>query len=74
MVHALLISRLAAQLRIKRLNRGLTQTQLADLAIEKGTHSVCMNVYARIIAALDCELTVVPAVMPTLEALAEIFV
>ncbi|EJZ60492.1 hypothetical protein I1A_004857 [Pseudomonas fluorescens R124] len=55
MVHALLISRLAAQLRIKRLNRGLTQAQLADLAIEKGTHSVGMNVYARIIAALDCE-------------------
>lgn len=83
MDHVLLMSRLAAQLRLKRMNCGLTQAQLADLArvtrykviaIEKGTLSAGMNAYARVIAALDCELTVVPAVMPTLEELAEIFV
>ena len=83
MDHVLLMSRLAAQLRLKCMNRGLTQAQLADLArvtrykviaIEKGTLSAGMNAYARVIAALDCELTVVPAVMPTLEELAEIFV
>ena len=83
MDHVLLMSRLATQLRIKRRERGLTQAQLADLArvtpykviaIEKGTLSVGMNAYARVIAALDCEFTVVPAVMPPLEELAEIFV
>ncbi|WP_242209565.1 MULTISPECIES: helix-turn-helix domain-containing protein [unclassified Pseudomonas] len=83
MDHVLLMSRLAAQLRIKRRARGLTQAQLADLArvtrekviaIEKGYLSVSMNAYARVIAALDCELTVIPAVMPTLEEVAEIFV
>ncbi|SEN02335.1 helix-turn-helix domain-containing protein [Pseudomonas sp. ok266] len=83
MDHVLLMSRLAAQLRIKRRARGLTQAQLADLArvtrykviaIEKGALSVGMNAYARVIAALDCELTVIPAVMPALEEVAEIFV
>jgi transcriptional regulator with XRE-family HTH domain len=83
MDHVLLMSRLAVQLRIKRRERGLTQAQLAELArvtrnkviaIEKGTLSVGMDVYARVIAALDCELTVIPAVMPTLEEVAEIFV
>jgi DNA-binding XRE family transcriptional regulator len=83
MDHVLLMSRLAVQLRIKRWERGLTQAQLAELArvtrnkviaIEKGTLSVGMDAYARVIAALDCELTVIPAVMPTLEEVAEIFV
>jgi hypothetical protein len=32
------------------------------------------NAYARVIAALDCEFDVNPAVMPTLEEVAEIFV
>ncbi len=83
MDYVLLMSRLAAQLRIRRRERGLTQAQLAELArvtrnkviaIEKGTLSVDMNAYAPVIAALDCELTVSPAVMPTLEEVAEIFV
>ncbi|MFJ7311254.1 helix-turn-helix domain-containing protein [Pseudomonas sp. NPDC098747] len=82
MDHFLLISRLATQLREKRLNRGLTQAQLADLAgltrykviaVEKGTLSVSMNAYARVLGALDCELAVVPAFMPTLEELADLF-
>jgi len=82
MDHVLLMSRLAAQLRKKRMTVGLTQAQLADLArvtrykviaIEKGSLSVSMDAYARVIAALDCELGVVPAVLPTLEELAEIF-
>ncbi|MDR9860921.1 MULTISPECIES: helix-turn-helix domain-containing protein [Pseudomonas] len=82
MDHSLLISRLGTQLREKRINRGLTQAQLADLAgltrykviaVEKGTLSVGMIAYARVLGALDCELAVVPAVMPTLEELGDLF-
>ncbi len=82
MDHSLLISRLGIQLREKRINRGLTQAQLADLAgltrykiiaIEKGTLSVGMIAYARALAALDCELAVVPVTMPTLEELGDLF-
>ena len=82
MDHVLLMSRLAVQLRIKRRARGLTQAQLADLArvtrykviaVEKGTLSVGMIAYARVLAALDCELSVVPATMPTLEELGDLF-
>ncbi|WLH35282.1 helix-turn-helix domain-containing protein [Pseudomonas sp. FP2196] len=82
MDHSLLINRLGLQLREKRINRGLTQAQLADLAgltrykiiaIEKGTLSVGMIAYARVLAALDCELAVVPATMPTLEELGDLF-
>lgn len=82
MDYSLLISRLGNQLREKRINRGLTQAQLADLAgltrykviaVEKGTLSVGMIAYARVLAALDCELSVVPATMPTLEELEDLF-
>lgn len=82
MDYAFLISRLGVKLREKRLNRGLTQAQLADLAgltrykviaVEKGTLSVGMIAYARVLAALDCELSVVPATMPTLEELGDLF-
>ncbi|WP_434709220.1 transcriptional regulator [Pseudomonas sp. R1-1] len=82
MDYSFLISRLGVQLREKRLNRGLTQVQLADLAgltrykviaVEKGTLSVGMIAYARVLAALDCELAVVPATMPTLEELGDLF-
>lgn len=78
MDYALLISRLGSQIREKRMNRGLTQAQLAELAgltrykiiaVEKGTLSVGMIAYARMLAALDCELAVIPAAMPTLEEL-----
>lgn len=82
MDHSLVISRLGTQLREKRIHRGLTQAQLADLAgltrykviaVEKGTLSVGMIAYARVLGALDCELTVVPAAMPTLEELGDLF-
>ncbi|QJP98044.1 helix-turn-helix domain-containing protein [Pseudomonas fluorescens] len=82
MDYILLITRLGDQLREKRIRRGLTQAQLADLAgltrykviaVEKGTLSVGMIAYARVLGALDCELAVVPAAMPTLEELGDLF-
>lgn len=82
MDYFLLIARLGNQLREKRIGRGLTQAQLADLAgltrykviaVEKGTLSVGMIAYARVLGALDCELAVVPAAMPTLEELGDLF-
>ncbi|MFJ2492821.1 helix-turn-helix domain-containing protein [Pseudomonas iridis] len=82
MDYSLLINRLGSQLREKRINRGLTQAQLAELAgltrykviaVEKGTLSIGMIAYARVLGALDCELDVIPAVMPTLEELGDLF-
>ncbi|MGE8188243.1 helix-turn-helix transcriptional regulator [Pseudomonas sp. NPDC086278] len=82
MDHALLISRLGKLIREKRINRGFTQAKLAELAgltrqkviaVEQGTLSVSMLAYARVLGALDCEFAVVPAAMPTLEELAELF-
>ncbi|WP_253436084.1 helix-turn-helix transcriptional regulator [Pseudomonas migulae] len=82
MDHALLISRLGRQIREKRMNRGITQAQLAELAgltrqkviaVEKGALSVSMMAYARVLGALECELKVIPAAMPTLEELGELF-
>ncbi|WP_456020440.1 helix-turn-helix domain-containing protein [Pseudomonas protegens] len=82
MDHSLVINRLGNQLREKRINRGLTQAQLAQLAgltrykviaVEKGTLSVGMVAYARVLGALDCELAVIPAAMPTLEELGDLF-
>lgn len=76
MDYSLITHRLGQQLRQRRLNRGLTQAALASLAcltrqkviaIEKGDLSVGMMAYARVLAALDAELTVVPAVIPTLD-------
>jgi transcriptional regulator with XRE-family HTH domain len=64
------------------MNRGLTQANLAELAgltrqkviaVEKGTLSVSMSAYARVLGALDCEFAVIPAAMPTLEELGELF-
>ncbi|OOG12526.1 helix-turn-helix domain-containing protein [Pseudomonas sp. B21-040] len=82
MDYSLIITRLGDQIREKRINRGLTQAQLAELAgltrykviaVEKGTVSVGMIAFARILAALDCELSVIPAAMPTLEELGDMF-
>lgn len=82
MDYSLLISRLAKQIREKRMNRGLTQAHLAQLAgltrqkviaVEKGSPSIGMVAYARVLGALDCELTVIPAAMPTLEELGDLF-
>ncbi|RON19789.1 helix-turn-helix transcriptional regulator [Pseudomonas frederiksbergensis] len=82
MDYSLLIYRLGKQIREKRMNRGLTQANLAELAgltrqkviaVEKGTLSVSMSAYARVLGALDCEFAVIPAAMPTLEELGELF-
>lgn len=82
MDHALITQRLGEQIRQRRLNRGHTQAVLASLAnitrqkviaIEKGDLSVGMLAYARVLAALDCELSVVPAAMPTLDEIHGVF-
>lgn len=82
MDYFLIATRLGEQIRQRRLNRGLTQVRLAALAgvtrqkiiaIEKGDLSVGMTAYARVVGALDCELAVVPAVMPTLDEIQGIF-
>jgi HTH-type transcriptional regulator / antitoxin HipB len=82
MDHSLIIERLAKQIRTRRLNRGLTQLQLAAradlprqkiIAIEQGNPSVAMAAFAKALAALDCELQVVPAVMPTLDDIQGMF-
>ncbi|MDP3978306.1 MAG: helix-turn-helix domain-containing protein [Pseudomonas sp.] len=82
MDYSLITRRLGEQLRQRRLNRGLTQAALASLAgitrqkviaIEKGDLSVGMVAYARVLAALDCELNVVPAAMPTLDEIHGVF-
>lgn len=82
MDYSLISLRLGEQLRQRRLNRGLTQAALASLAcitrqkviaIEKGDLSVGMMAYARVLAALDAELNVVPAAMPTLDEIQGVF-
>lgn len=82
MDYLLITHRLGEQLRQRRLNRGLTQAKLASLAgitrqkviaVEKGDLSVGMLAYARVLGALDCELSVVPAAMPTLDEIQGVF-
>jgi len=82
MDYSLIAQRLGQQLRQRRLNRGLTQVALASLAcltrqkviaIEKGDLSVGMMAYARVLAALDAELTVVHAAIPTLDEIHGVF-
>jgi len=82
MDYSLITTRLGEQIRHRRLNRGLTQARLAALAgitrqkviaIEQGTLSVGMTAYARVLGALDCELAVVPAAMPTLDEIQGVF-
>lgn len=82
MDYFLIATRLGEQMRQRRLNRGLTQARLAAfagvtrqkiIAIEKGDLSVGMTAYARVVGALDCELAVVPAAMPTLDEIQGIF-
>lgn len=79
---AFIISRLAHQIRQLRINRGLTQAELGRLAritrqkviaVEQGSPSVGMASYAQVLAALDCELEVIPATMPTLDEIQGIF-
>jgi transcriptional regulator with XRE-family HTH domain len=82
MDYSLLIYRLGIQIREKRLSRGLTQADLAQIAgltrqkvvaVEKGTLSVGVSAYARVLGALDCELAVIPAAMPTLDEVQDLF-
>ena len=82
MDYSLITQRLGDQLRQRRCNRGLTQAALAALAgitrqkviaLEKGDLSVGMMAYARVLAALDAELTVVSAAMPTLDEIHGVF-
>lgn len=82
MDYSLITTRLGEQIRQRRLSRGLTQAKLAALAgitrqkviaIEKGDLSVGMVAYARILGALDCEFSVVPARMPTLDEIHGVF-
>lgn len=76
MDHQVVIHRLGQQIRDRRLSRGFTQAELARIAgltrqkivaVEKGSNVVNMGAYARAIAALDCELAMVVAAMPTLD-------
>jgi len=78
----LLQNQLAQQLRQLRKHRGLTQAQLAELAmidrkqvilVEKGLGSVSFEFYSKIIAALGCTIEIRPAKRPTLEELPGIF-
>jgi len=80
--HSLTAERLATQMRARRVNLGLTQIQLADraglprqkiIAMEKGSLSAAMAAYAKALGALDYELQVVPAVMPTLDEIQGMF-
>ncbi|NUT80708.1 helix-turn-helix transcriptional regulator [Pseudomonas brassicacearum] len=82
MDYSLIIVRLGEQVRQRRLHRGLTQANLANLAsvtrqkviaIEKGDLSVGMLAYARVLGALDCEFALVPAAMPTLDEIQGVF-
>jgi len=82
MDHQLLTERLGKSIRELRANRGLTQAGLAERAgvtrqklsqIEKGAGTVAMMFYARVIAALDSQLTTTPAQMPTLEEVGDVF-
>lgn len=82
MDHTLITVRLGLQLRQRRHNRGLTQAALAGLAgltrqkiiaVERGDLSVGMAAYARVLGALDCEFSVVPAAMPTLDEVQGMF-
>ncbi|MGG5290578.1 helix-turn-helix transcriptional regulator [Pseudomonas shirazensis] len=82
MDYELLTQRLGQQIRTRRRHRGLTQQQLAKLAnltrqkiiaVEKGSLSVAIAAYAKALGAMDCELQVITAVMPTLEEVQGMF-
>jgi transcriptional regulator with XRE-family HTH domain len=78
----LVVQRLALQIAAMRKTRGLTLVELAARAgvtrqklseIEKGKPTVSINLYAKVLAALNAELQVVPARRPTFEELHEVF-
>ncbi|RZI64648.1 MAG: transcriptional regulator [Pseudomonas sp.] len=78
----LLLERLGSQIEEMRRSRGLTQVQLAyqsgmtrqKLAeVEKGSPTVAVNFYAKVLAALNAEIKVVSARRPTFEELRDVF-
>ncbi|MGA3683456.1 helix-turn-helix domain-containing protein [Pseudomonas graminis] len=78
----LLLERLGSQIEEMRKSRGLTQVQLAYQAgmtrqklaeVEKGSPTVAVNFYAKVLAALNAEIKVVSARRPTFEELREVF-
>lgn len=78
----LLLERLGGQIADMRKSRGITQVQLAcqsgmtrqKLAeVEKGSPTVAVNFYAKVLAVLNAEIKVVPARRPTFEELREVF-
>ena len=78
----LLLERLGRQIEEMRKSRGLTQVQLAyqsgmtrqKLAeVEKGSPTVAVNFYAKVLAALNAEIKGVSARRPTFEELREVF-
>lgn len=78
----LLLERLGRQIEEMRKSRGLTQVQLAyqsgmtrqKLAeVEKGSPTVAVNFYAKVLAALNAEIKVASARRPTFEELREVF-
>lgn len=82
MDYQVLTQRLGLQIRDRRVSRGLTQAELAQIAgltrqkvvaVEKGSGSVGVSAYARALGALDCELSVIPAAMPTLDEVQDLF-
>jgi len=78
----LVVDRLAQQIASMRKARGLTLVELAARAgvtrqklaeIEKGSPTVSINLYAKVLAALGAELQVIPARRPVFEELQEVF-
>ncbi len=78
----LLLERLGRQIEEMRKSRGLTQVQLANQSgmtrqklaeVEKGSPTVAVNFYAKVLAALNAEIKVVSARRPTFEELREVF-
>ncbi len=76
-----LLHRFGKSLRDVRKRRGLTQMELAALAvvprlkviqIERGDASVSIGAYAKVAAALNQEFVPVPARRPTLDEVAEL--
>lgn len=75
------LTRLGTALRKARLERGLTQVDVAKRAglvrgrviqAEKGDPSLSMRSYAQLVAALGMELNLVPATRPTLDDIHEL--
>lgn len=72
--------RLGQQLRLARVNRGLTQAQVGQMAclprlkvihVEAGKATVSVVAYARVASALGVEFSLTPSRRPTLDEMAE---